>query len=202
MTLGERIQYYRKKMGMSQETLAERLGVSRQAVSKWELNDSAPELDKLLAMADLFGCTVDDLLGRSGPAEGGADTAAQPAPEPPRSDGWKEARRIARERGYYVGYLMMFWGGVEAVGALLMAVVWRTVTKSMMGDMSGVHHSLGGWGGQIVVGGFDHMGGMDHTVSAISSAPLLLLGFAAVVGLVVAVIGGVIVYRGKRKNKK
>lgn len=54
MTLGERIQSYRKKNGLSQEQLAEALGVSRQAVSKWELNDAQPDLDKVLALAGCF----------------------------------------------------------------------------------------------------------------------------------------------------
>ena len=48
-TLGARIQAHRRRMGISQEQLAERLGVSRQAVSKWELDESLPELDKALA---------------------------------------------------------------------------------------------------------------------------------------------------------
>ncbi len=49
MTLGEKINYYRKRSKLSQEELAERVGVSRQAVSKWELGDATPEVEKLLA---------------------------------------------------------------------------------------------------------------------------------------------------------
>lgn len=196
-------------MGMSQETLAERLGVSRQAVSKWELNDSAPELDKLLAMADLFGCTTDDLLGRSGPGKSAGDAgsgkeqsagrAKTQAPSTPPADGWNEVRRIARERGYYVGYLMMFWGCVEAIGAMLVAAVWRSVTHSMMSSVPGVYFA---WGQSGLGSSFGHhLEGSGHAMSAISTAPLLLLGFSALVGAVVAVIGAVIVYRGKRKNR-
>lgn len=62
MTLGERIQAHRKKAGLSQEQLAEQLGVSRQAVSKWELDGAQPELDKVVAMARLFRITTDELL--------------------------------------------------------------------------------------------------------------------------------------------
>ena len=50
MTLGERILNYRKRAGMSQEKLAELLGVSRQAVSKWEGDAAQPELDKIVAL--------------------------------------------------------------------------------------------------------------------------------------------------------
>ena len=69
MTLGEQIQTCRKKAGLSQETLAEQLGVSRQAVSKWELDSALPELDKVVAMARLFGVTTDQLLGMEPPAQ-------------------------------------------------------------------------------------------------------------------------------------
>lgn len=64
MTLGERILNYRKRAGLSQERLAELLGVSRQAVSKWEGDAAQPELDKIVALARLFGITTDQpLLG-------------------------------------------------------------------------------------------------------------------------------------------
>lgn len=62
MTLGERILHYRRCAGLSQEMLAERLGVSRQAVSKWEGDAAQPELDKIVALAKLFGVTTDQLL--------------------------------------------------------------------------------------------------------------------------------------------
>ena len=63
MTLGQRIQELRKQNGMSQEGLGERLGVSRQAVSKWEGDNGIPELDTLIAMSRIFGITVGQLLG-------------------------------------------------------------------------------------------------------------------------------------------
>ena len=74
MTLGQRIQELRKGKGLSQENLGEALGVSRQAVSKWEGDNGIPELDKLIAMSRLFGVTVGELLGVEAPA--------QPAEEP------------------------------------------------------------------------------------------------------------------------
>ena len=63
MTLGQRIQELRKQNGLSQEGLGEALGVSRQAVSKWEGDNGIPELDTLIAMSRLFGITIGDLLG-------------------------------------------------------------------------------------------------------------------------------------------
>ncbi len=62
MKLHEKITVYRKKCGLSQETLAEKIGVSRQAVSKWETGEALPEITKLKALADCFDVTVDFLL--------------------------------------------------------------------------------------------------------------------------------------------
>ena len=62
MKLYEKITLYRKKNGLSQEELAEKIGVSRQAVSKWETGDALPEITKLKALADTFNVTVDFLL--------------------------------------------------------------------------------------------------------------------------------------------
>ncbi|RSI38984.1 helix-turn-helix domain-containing protein [Streptococcus sanguinis] len=62
MNLSDRIQYLRKARGISQEGLAEQLGVSRQAVSKWESEQSMPDLDKIISMSDYFEVTTDYLL--------------------------------------------------------------------------------------------------------------------------------------------
>lgn len=77
MTLGQRIQELRKQRGLSQEALGDALGVSRQAVSKWEGDNGIPELDTLIAMSRLFGVTVGQLLGveESVPTEEGSTSA-------------------------------------------------------------------------------------------------------------------------------
>lgn len=61
MTLGEKIKEQRKKLGYTQEALAERMDVSRQAVAKWEKNLSAPTAEKLIALSNLFGTSLDDM---------------------------------------------------------------------------------------------------------------------------------------------
>ena len=61
MTLGEKIKEQRKKLGYTQEALAERMDVSRQAVAKWEKNLSAPTAEKLIALSNLFGTSLDNL---------------------------------------------------------------------------------------------------------------------------------------------
>ena len=63
MTLGERIARKRKELGLSQEALGERLGVSRQAIYKWESDASLPEIEKLIALSGIFSVPVGWLLG-------------------------------------------------------------------------------------------------------------------------------------------
>ena len=82
MTLGQRIQELRKQQNLSQEELGTRLGVSRQAVSRWEMDGAVPDVDKLIAMSKLFSVTLNDLLGVESPAAVPSETAAgSPAPQ-------------------------------------------------------------------------------------------------------------------------
>ena len=72
MTLGQRIQAHRTRLGLSQEGLGEKLGVSRQAVSRWEADGAVPDTDKLIALSRLFGITLNELLQVEDPPEQGA----------------------------------------------------------------------------------------------------------------------------------
>jgi transcriptional regulator with XRE-family HTH domain len=63
MLLNEKIQALRKERGLSQEKVADALNVSRQAVSKWETGQSNPDTGNLIALAELFGCSADELIG-------------------------------------------------------------------------------------------------------------------------------------------
>ena len=62
MTLGERPLGYRTNIGMSQEKLAEKIGVSRQTISKWETNQSTPDFDKILPLCEVLGITTEELI--------------------------------------------------------------------------------------------------------------------------------------------
>ena len=119
MTLGQRIQELRKAMGLSQEALGEALGVSRQAVSKWEGDNGIPELDKLIAMSRLFGVTVGELLGVEAPAQPAEETPEreeerleavlksylqQTAPNPRRK--WLAAAALAAAAAFVLSVLL------------------------------------------------------------------------------------------------
>lgn len=59
-----KIREYRKQRKWTQEELARRLAVERSAVAKWESGKSQPQAARLVALAEVFGCSVDELLGR------------------------------------------------------------------------------------------------------------------------------------------
>lgn len=62
MTVGEKIQLYRKNLGMSQEDLGQKLLVSRQTISQWEKDQTVPTIDNLMRLKEVFGVSVDDIL--------------------------------------------------------------------------------------------------------------------------------------------
>ena len=62
MTIGEKITHLRVAANMSQETLADKLSVSRQSVSKWEMDQSLPQIDKVLQLCEMFKISTDELL--------------------------------------------------------------------------------------------------------------------------------------------
>ena len=68
MNMADRIQYLRKAKGISQEEFADKVGVSRQAVSKWESEQSTPDIQKIIIMSDFFGVTTDYILKGIEPA--------------------------------------------------------------------------------------------------------------------------------------
>lgn len=79
LNIGARIQSRRKSMGISQEELAQRMGVSRQSVTKWETGASAPELERVVQLSDVLGVGLDYLLRDDAPSwEPARDAGNQP----------------------------------------------------------------------------------------------------------------------------
>lgn len=118
MTVGQRIAQKRKELGLSQEALGDRLGVSRQSIYKWESDSALPEVEKLITLAKLFGVSVGWLLGveeAAAPETGGELTeaqlkmveeiadryiAAQPKPKPRRRWPWVIAATVLLLTGW------------------------------------------------------------------------------------------------------
>jgi transcriptional regulator with XRE-family HTH domain len=63
MKLGDNIQFFRKKEKLSQEELAEKCNVSRQAVTKWEAGESIPSIEKLITLTEIYDVSLDELVG-------------------------------------------------------------------------------------------------------------------------------------------
>ena len=94
MTFGEKLYQLRKKQGLSQEALAEKLNTTRQAVSKWENNNGYPETEKIILLAKLFQVSLDDLLMEEREIGAASDDENRN-----RENG---ARTEERRGGYYV----------------------------------------------------------------------------------------------------
>jgi len=135
MNLGEVIYAHRKAKGLSQEKLAEEVGVSRQAVSKWELGEATPEVEKLLSLARVFGITTDDLLTGKLPEEKTAEPHAeyfQFRQHPPRSNGvpginMGRLSSLVKRFGWLAGLYIALPG----FGMLLIGGIYTYATSQM-----------------------------------------------------------------------
>ena len=114
MKFEEKLIALRKKNGMSQEELADRLGVSRQAVSRWELGATLPDAPNLLKLSDLFGVSIDYLL---------RDDYDEKQEQPPRKAETPEV--LAKEQGKRKWYLVACLCWVIAAMAFLIAAIDR-----------------------------------------------------------------------------
>ena len=108
MTIGERIQVLRKNLGLSQDELGQRLLVSRQTVSLWENDQTVPTIDNLKRLKEIFGVSVDEILGNDEPIE-------QPVPE------HSEAEPARKKRG--VSFWVLLGYSVLATAACVVLAV-------------------------------------------------------------------------------
>ena len=131
MKLHEKIYYCRKKSGLSQDALAEKLGISRQAISKWECGDSTPDLDKLRTICTYFGVTTDYLIweNEEDVLTGGANTA-----EPMKRE---NVRETLRRNDYWAGYVLAI------IGAALLLRLLVSISRDAV-DVPAAHLGLCG----------------------------------------------------------
>ena len=142
MILADKIIELRKKSGYSQEELAEKLGVSRQSISKWEGAQSIPDMNKILAMADLFGVSTDYLLKDEMETPEGAAVDSGATNEPPAvrvsmetARAYIEAKTAAAPKialgvllCIFSPILMILLGGMQEYGKI-------AVTEEMAGGL-------------------------------------------------------------------
>ena len=121
MNMADRIQYLRKAKGLSQEDLADRVGVSRQAVSKWESEQSTPDLEKIIILSDIFGVTTDYILKGIEPTGKDADNSKEFAGKVPY---------IASTAFVFIGLFCAFGGWYEKQ---TMDMVWGSMIIQAVG---------------------------------------------------------------------
>lgn len=119
MTLSEKLQNLRKAAGLSQEALAEQLGVTRQAVSKWETGEGKPDIDNLLPLAKLLHTTVDYLLDDTADAPRVEKSQPQPQTESVGRELWEQLKAFGRRWGWLGGYAIALIGAVRLVTTLI-----------------------------------------------------------------------------------
>ena len=109
-TLGKRIMQHRKNMGMTQDQLAERLGVTAQAVSKWENDLSCPDINMLPKLAELFGTSTDALLGREPVYDG--QVVPEKEDEEEKDSGWEFHWDTGRKGAFTSAIFVLLVGGL------------------------------------------------------------------------------------------
>lgn len=149
-TIGDRIKFHRKRLGMTQEQLAERMGVSAQAVSKWENNLSCPDISVLPELAEIFGITVDELLGKNPPAGNTVHEAEVVNPEkekhgPSVSWEWDNGGMSVKLGSVFFALYILVIGGLMLMNHLCgFDVSWWTVVWTsalvFIGATSQSHH--------------------------------------------------------------
>lgn len=134
MTMGQRIAQRRKLLNLSQEAFGEKMGVSRQAISKWEADGAVPEIDKLIAMSKLFGVTVGWLLG----TENGE--------EPARAEEFSEAQlKMVEEivkRYQPPAQKKRNWVPVFCVAAMVLALLVGNFGSYVNSAITGIHAQM------------------------------------------------------------
>ncbi len=116
MTVNEKIYRYRTEKGMSQEALAEEIGVSRQSVSKWETGAALPDTEYVVKMAKLFGVSIDDLLLGGPLPEGEGEKKRRDAPP-------EKSENTLREKEETLCKRLSLWGFILSVAVCLVGLI-------------------------------------------------------------------------------
>ena len=230
MKLSDKIYYLRKRTGMSQEELAEAIGVSRQAVSKWETGDASPDINKLLALSKVFNVTTDWLLSNEDPYEDKKNQSTenfekqynQTYDDNEYFNKKVEENPIQRETWVdrvpgVLGKMLKKYGWLFGVrlaigGALFMAIgaIAKFIAQNMFNSYTQISESmLGSFNNAVVsMNGFDS--GMDSILNSfletqqnmLQNNPVSIMGnFIVGLGFVFLIAGIIIAIVLKKKSK-
>ena len=159
MAFKEQLIQRRKRLGLSQEQLGHRIGVSRQAVSKWELGETTPELEKLVQLSQLFGCSIDQLVENQSGEQEPKPEEPDPKPRPERGHfgpwgPWQYEYKSSRTLfGLPLVHIHIGYGLCTAKGVFALGNCARGIFA--LGGLSAGVFSLGGISfGLVSLGGF------------------------------------------------
>jgi len=227
MKLNEKIYWCRKQASLSQEALAELIGVSRQSISKWETGEASPEISKLLLLAKAFDVTADWLLSEDGipeeePQPAREEPAAAVAPAVDWPD-WVEnlpgfIGKAVKKFGWLYGVRTAIGGALFAAFGLLMRAVtgsFFSLESQMMDPMFGMSTGSVTWYdefGNVMSAPpfadsvFDSMGmsgGMVDSFTVSARGPFdAISGFVIFIGLAIMVAGIVMAVLLKKWGEK
>lgn len=135
MNISKNLLYLRKKHKITQEELADRLGVSRQSVSKWETGEAYPETEKLLVICDEFGVSLDALMR----GDFGGEQPGEELPQSAFSDNAGFAEHTDRfSRGIAAGVFLVIFGVALSMIPVAFSEILTGKTADLMGIFTGV----------------------------------------------------------------
>ena len=196
MALQENIYQLRKSKGMSQEELAEKVGVTRQAVSKWEMGASVPELDTLVALANCFGVTTDYMLSEDAPQ--------QESPQPQRQD-WLDRLpgfigKLFKRFGWLAGVYIAAAGALFSGMGLIMHLSLNSFYK-LSSNMLGGGGMLEGFGG---ISGYDPYWSLyqQEVDNMLTNNPMTVMAWGVLIFGLILLVGGIILAIILKKRSK
>ncbi|MCI9268007.1 MAG: helix-turn-helix transcriptional regulator [Lawsonibacter sp.] len=214
MKLNEKIAWYRREKKLSQEELAARVGVSRQAVSKWELGEASPDTGKLLALSQALGVTADHLLND---AEG-PEQDAPPPPPSPQTPSQPPQDILGSNLPGFIGKMVRRWGwlagiylALQGAGVTLVGLIARWGFGSMFAASNQMMSGFGMGGGWAYDGPPEMASsvmealGVAPQVSPMSGVQSFFLGFTTlilVIGLAMVIGGLILAYVLWKRGKK
>ena len=202
-TLGKRIVHHRKRLGLTQDALAEKLGVTAQAVSKWENDQSCPDITMLPKLAEIFGTTTDALLGitRDEPVRESTVEPAEPDDEVVqfKNGNWEFKYDNSRRSSLMLAVTVLLVGALYLIVSLLRwdAGLWDITWPSVLlvfglfgiyPEFSFFRLGVGLIGGYFLADNlFPLPFGLDH---------------GAVLAIVLLLFGGALLVKALRKPRK
>ena len=122
--LADRLVELRKEHKLSQEALAEKLGLSRQSISKWERAEASPDTDNLIALAEVYGITLDELLGNNEPKKRKQETQPQSENKDLSAKQIKGKQNLKKSPLLFLGAIAVYVGGGIVLGVFWWSLMW------------------------------------------------------------------------------